>query len=727
MVKKLTLLIISTLPCSFLSNILYAQTHLLPPNQPEQDACNAIPVCGTFYTPYSYQGTGRVLDLNRTPCDDINGGGEANVVWLKLVVTKPGKILFSINPVDAQDDYDFAVLNTTGVPCAQLSPNNVVRCNFNANVPGSSVTGAVGLSLSSTETSVAGGTFGHFFCSGIDAVAGETYLVMINNFGHDNAPGPSSGFTIDFTGTTATFAVGTSPELSNVLAPVCGNTMSVTITLKPPVLCSSIAADGSDFTVSGGATVSSASGVNCTGAQGYTNAVTLTLASPLLPGIYTINAKQGTDNNTLLGLCDNELQLPASLTFTVPPPIVTIDSQFICYSQLPYTWNGIQVAKGGNNAATFVARSSGGCDSTIILNLTVSNPPVTTNTIKLICSGDTYKLPWNDSAVNSAGIFTHTYPAVSGCDSAVSIITVRVDKPSQIIQSFICLDSSKTLSIGQGYSNYLWNNGATTPTITVNTTGTYTVKAIDSVGCGVSDTINASFDIIPRSLAKNIPLCKGTTITINATQGFISYLWNDGSTQPSLNVSDAGTYTVNIVDTNGCPGADTATVITVLPPANFLGPDTTKCFYNSISIVVNGVFNTYAWSTGATAQNIFVPVAGTYSLTVTDTNGCTGTDSIKVIDSACAQYIYLPTAFTPNGDAHNDVFKPLFAGIATTYNLVVYNRLGQKVFESNSPANGWDGTLNGQPQPTGVYVWFCRYSLAQQQPVVQKGTIILIR
>ena len=118
----------------FTGNFIKAQTtHLLSPNQPEQDACNALVLCGnSFYTPYSYQDTGKKLDLTATPCG-VGYPGEFNSVWFRVNINTGGKLVFKIIPVDSADDYDFAILNSTGIDCSDLKPENVVRCNFNVN------------------------------------------------------------------------------------------------------------------------------------------------------------------------------------------------------------------------------------------------------------------------------------------------------------------------------------------------------------------------------------------------------------------------------------------------------------------------------------------------------------------------------------------------------------------------------------------------------------------
>lgn len=90
-------------------------------------------------------------------------------------------MVFKIIPVDTVNDYDFAVLNSTGIDCSNLKYENVVRCNFNANIIGSNPGGITGLGLNSTDPYIQSGTYKNPFCQAIDAVAGESYLIMIDN------------------------------------------------------------------------------------------------------------------------------------------------------------------------------------------------------------------------------------------------------------------------------------------------------------------------------------------------------------------------------------------------------------------------------------------------------------------------------------------------------------------------------------------------------------------
>ena len=199
--------------CLSLPYLSFSQT-VLPADQPEQDACNALPLCGgKFFTPYSYQGTGLVNDLTQTPCGD----GEDNSMWLKFSVVNAGQVVFQIIPLDTSDDYDFAVLDVTNTDCSKLSSSDVVRCNFNNNWSGSNALGIVGLSDTGTMTSVADGDTGWSFLAPINALAGHTYFIMINDFGPDANPGPSNGFTIDFSGSTATFQSNAPPAFQSIV------------------------------------------------------------------------------------------------------------------------------------------------------------------------------------------------------------------------------------------------------------------------------------------------------------------------------------------------------------------------------------------------------------------------------------------------------------------------------------------------------------------------------
>ncbi|XZF13637.1 gliding motility-associated C-terminal domain-containing protein [Chitinophagaceae bacterium MMS25-I14] len=288
----------------------------LPPLQPEQDACNALELCGTvFNTPYSYSGFGQVQEQVQF---GTNAGcfSESNSVWLHLKVIGAGTIVFAIHPYDSTNDYDFAVYDITGNNnCATIATNgNRIRCNGNTILPYGTIPGGIiGLNNTSTLTYVAAGTVGSPFCQYIAAPVGGEYLIMIDNFSAS-----ASGFYIDFTGSTAIFDQGTPPALDS-LVPACSMSEKVNVHLTKAVKCSSIAPDGSDFFLTPSGTMATAVGSNCSNPNGYTSLIQLTFAAPLGAGNYVLNTQVGTDGNTLIDLCGNALVPPDTLQFHVAP------------------------------------------------------------------------------------------------------------------------------------------------------------------------------------------------------------------------------------------------------------------------------------------------------------------------------------------------------------------------------------------------------------------------
>ncbi|MGL4599877.1 MAG: gliding motility-associated C-terminal domain-containing protein, partial [Bacteroidia bacterium] len=161
-------------------------------------------------------------------------------------------------------------------------------------------------------------------------------------------------------------------------------------------------------------------------------------------------------------------------------------------------------------------------------------------------------------------------------------------------------------------------------------------------------------------------------------------------------------------------------------------PNTTVAIGNFVTLTANGGNGTYSWSPSGTlscpncASTEATPtVTTTYYVTYTDANGCTATDSVLV--EVVEEYsIFVPDAFTPNNDGANDVFFVRGAGIKTL-TFQVYDRVGEKIFESTSTRDGWDGTFRGQPMNTGVFVYFVTAEFYNGTTEVLKGNVTLVR
>jgi gliding motility-associated-like protein len=131
------------------------------------------------------------------------------------------------------------------------------------------------------------------------------------------------------------------------------------------------------------------------------------------------------------------------------------------------------------------------------------------------------------------------------------------------------------------------------------------------------------------------------------------------------------------------------------------------------------------WQSGATTPSITVRQPGLYSITATNYCGSRFA-AVELVRGVCK--LYVPTAFSPNGDGVNDIFLPGFGEGISQYEMQVYNRWGQKVFTSTDRNKGWDGRFNGRMVP-GVYTWVIAYREAAAPGVVQrmKGTVLVVR
>jgi len=262
----------------------------------------------------------------------------------------------------------------------------------------------------------------------------------------------------------------------------------------------------------------------------------------------------------------------------------------------------------------------------------------------------------------------------------------------------------------------------------------------DKIQCTITSnetclwTHTAASNVIPLQVFKNpvVTLDHNTNLCAEGREldagDFSSYVWNDGSTGRTLSVYSTGTFYVTVTDNNGCKGSDTTSITAILAdPSNFLPSDTAMCSYGSIAIAPKYQYSSYLWNDNTLTASQIIKKPGTYWLEVTDENGCKGRDSIIVSLKKCIEGFYVPTAFTPNNDGKNDVFKPLIFGNIIHYQFKVYNRWGQLVFSSSDPQKGWDGQLAGHQQPQDTFVWICQYQLEGESAQVEKGTVVLMR
>lgn len=293
-----------------------------------------------------------------------------------------------------------------------------------------------------------------------------------------------------------------------------------------------------------------------------------------------------------------------------------------------------------------------------------------------------------------------------------------------------CKNETITLDAGAGFDSYSWNTTAATQQITVGTAGTYIVDALHSNGCHIKDTliVQKVYDLPLIDLGKDTVLCRDAAILFDAGNGYIDYKWQDGSANSQYSATQTGKYWVQVTDINKCINADT-TLITAIKelPANFLADTAMLCEGQRITLQPLSSFTNYQWYNNAGASAITVTAPGKYWLQVTDGSNCKGKDTIEVFAQECLKGMFIPNAFTPNNDRYNDVFKPVVYGQLEKFRLTVYSRWGEKVFETNNPGLGWNGTWKGQPMDTGSFVWVCAYKFTGKSEKSEKGHVTLVR
>ncbi len=246
---------------------------------------------------------------------------------------------------------------------------------------------------------------------------------------------------------------------------------------------------------------------------------------------------------------------------------------------------------------------------------------------------------------------------------------------------------------------------------------------------------------IPVIHPADTAICYGDTISLTG-EGGAFYKWSpsDGLSNNSQSTvladpKSTGIYTLTVIDTLGCPKpVDTSMRLRVVPPVQaFAGNDTIITTGQSFQLHASGG-NRYRWtpSMGLSDPDIADPVVnGTkdivYKLTVmVQPQGCVGYDSLS-IRYVKGPEVYVPSAFTPNGDGRNDVFRPIPVGITQIAYFRVYNRWGALVYKTKAYMKGWDGNYKGRPAQTGAYVWMLKARDFEGHTILKKGTVMLIR
>ena len=269
-----------------------------------------------------------------------------------------------------------------------------------------------------------------------------------------------------------------------------------------------------------------------------------------------------------------------------------------------------------------------------------------------------FKQPWQGTIYSYAG----------DCNTVIDSLFITVlPKPVPVDigkDTLLCNNNPVLLKAGAAYKTYLWNTGSRDSLLTVSTAGKYWISVTDYCGTVSTDTIDVKERIYSFIIEKDTTICKGDTVLLQATTGYINYQW--------------------------------------IP--------------------------TYYLSGSVSPSVLSYPESNTrYTVSAQTITGCTLEASVFVKVMLCPETCFVPNSFTPNGDGNNDLFKPIIEGSLSAYQFSIFNRYGQQVFSSTESGKGWDGTFRSVLQISGTFIWQLSYTFKNRKPQFKKGTVLLLR
>jgi len=428
-------------------------------------------------------------------------------------------------------------------------------------------------------------------------------------------------------------------------------------------------------------------------------------------GSYNFNGQQLTTSGSYTAMyqqpggCDSVEHLQLT--------VVVLQSQTIsgCSS---VTYNGNVYLN-----STFVRdtlRSVTGCDSVITTTTVVVNQPQTTVINQCLPPGASFN--FNGSTLTASGIYTSHLTTVSSCDSTITLNLT------------IALAESKTVS-GCGsvlYKSILYTSSASLVEITPSI-----LNGCDSVVTQVQVIVNTAPVV---QVGDDKVICKGDSVLLVAMAPGATIQWDGYGAGNSIRVAPTKdtNYTVIATDINGCK--DTASVSVSLHAFDLqLTADqnpviTGKTVFLQPSASVP--YTVQAWlplaafpSQQSKSQYLVLDSSITVRLIAQSAEGCIDTASL-VLQAELTDGIYIPDAFTPDGDGRNDLFR-ILGGSIRVMDLRIYNRWGETVFRTQERSRGWDGRQSGKDLPTGTYVYQLSCTLDDGRKLTRKGTVVLIR
>jgi gliding motility-associated-like protein len=342
-----------------------------------------------------------------------------------------------------------------------------------------------------------------------------------------------------------------------------------------------------------------------------------------------------------------------------------------------------------------------------------------------------------DSTLTSSFTYgTHTVTVSNQCFTA-SDTFITAYTGSDTIRLFtdtvktFCPGHTYTLAPDQPYPSYLWSSGAQSQAIPVTDSGYYSLTVTDTSGCRISDTIHYARPILPTALLTQDSIRKCASdypITITAEAGFSQYYWN-GVPGTSQYVISSPDVTVYASATTLCGTvSDTFAAYSIHDLTGIAYTIDSDCTQNTATISLSTIGSpSVLWSNGLSGDHVTVSLP--QQLIVQALYTCTAIeDTIRL--PGCAFFthtLYIPNAFTPNGDGINDAFEIFGDKYNIKYlSVAIFDRWGEKVFESNDIGFRWDGRYKAAPLE-GVYVYDIAVVYTDDKVSKAKGSITVTR
>lgn len=574
----------------------------------------------------------------------------------------------------------------------------------------------------------------------------------------------------DAAGTTLTVTPASVPNCSTTSCP----TLSLSVSSQTNVNCFGANTGSATVSVSGG-----------TGPYTYTwvpGNLSGSSQTGLAAGVYTINVR---DVNLCTGTRTLSITQPtaalngvissttasscganngsASITANGGTPAYT-------YSWIPNGGSGVSASNLSSGNNTVVITDSKGCSQSITIFInSVGGPTVTVNSqlnvncfgantgsATVIASGGTnpYTYTWSPGnllGASQTGLTAGNYTVnVSDANQCVGLVTISISQPSSSLSVNIntnppscgLSDGSATVTAtgATGPYTYTWSTGSNNASISGIAAGSYSVLVSDANGCQLTSSINinsvgsASLSIVNTTDATCSGINDGSA-TISATGGLGTYTYTwlpSGGNSATATGLASGAYTVNVSDGN-C----TSSIIVVIGQLSSFtvnaGPTVVIQQGETTVLSASGPSDgNYSWtpSGSVSCSTCSVTTASpnqttTYTLTVTNSQGCVSFDTVTVIVDVKCGDLFIPSAFTPNDDGMNDVLFVMGSCI-TNLTFVIFNRWGEKVFETSDPAIGWDGTFQGKKMNPAVFAYYLRATV-NGEDVKLNGSISIVK